>query len=332
MLPVILIMGMPASGKSSIAQGYQAQGYTVLNRDAAGGKVASLVPRLRELLQRGQPVVVDNLHLTAEGRWPFIEAANQAGVEIECHWMMTSFEDCQVNALNRMWDRYGMIFYTSAEIKAHPVAKKDPNTFPMAAMFALKKKLVGDKKKGVPSGRPTKDEGFSKIVRHDFHRHPSVGTNKAIILDYDGTLRHDAKMLGGKEHYPTQPTEVKLLPNRRETLQRYMDDGYLLLGVTTQSGIGKGVVTDEEVRRCLDLTNTLLGHDIHYLYCPHYNFPVQCYCRKPQAGLGVELIRDFDLDPAQCVFVGDATTDRTFAERCGFQFQWADDFFAAKED
>jgi len=292
-------------------------------------------------LSLGQSVVLDNTFLTVESRAPFIAAARAMGVPIECHWMQTSFEDCQVNALNRMWDRYEQVFQTAADIKAHPEAKKDPNMFPIAAMFFAKKRLVGDKKKDIPSGKPAKAEGFSKIVKVPFKRdsyHPwradeDYNPGKAaIILDYDGTLRRDVKELGGDTHYPTDPSQVEVLPNRTRILRRYVERGYLLLGVTTQSGIGKGLVSEEMAVKCLERTNELLRLDIQYEYCPHYNFPVSCFCRKPQPGLGVHLIRKYDLEPSSCVFVGDLKTDKTFAERCGFKFEWAEDFFGISED
>ena len=69
-----------------------------------------------------------------------------------------------------------------------------------------------------------------------------------------------------------------------------------------------------------------LGLEIRVRFCPH-NVPPTCYCRKPQAGMGVGLIREHDLDPSQCVYVGDQTTDKTFAKRLGFQYEDAKSFF-----
>lgn len=324
---VVMVMGLPASGKSTITEEFRKEGYVAVNRDSAGGTLKSLVPVVERLLEDNRDVVLDNLNVTVAHRAMFLEVAKRAGVEVELHWMQTSFEDCQVNALHRMWDRYGQVFLTAEDINAHPEASEDSNIFPIGVMFSWKKKLHGDKKQGIPSGKPTMAEGFSRIVKMPFVRRPRTGTNKAVILDYDGTLRMDAKRLGGKEHYPTRPEEVKLLPRRAEVLQDAVEDGYKLLGVTTQSGIGKGAVDEAMVRRCLDLTNTLLGFDIPYHLCPHHSFPVSCYCRKPQPGLGVQLIREHDLNPSQCIYVGDQKSDQTFAQRCGFGFAWADDFF-----
>lgn len=322
-----MMMGLPASGKSTLTAEYAGKGYRVLNRDSVGGEVGALLPAFRAALAAGENVVLDNLFLTIDSRAPFITAAREVGATIRLLWFQTSFEDCQVNVLNRMWDRYGTVFLTPEEIKAHPEASKDPNMLPIIAMFALRKKLDGDKKAGVPSGKPTKSEGFASIEKVPFVRSPSKGTRKAIILDYDGTLRADCKDEHGT-HYPTAVDQVKALPGRTEVLRSYIEKGYLLIGISTQSGIGKGDVDQDTVDACFQETNDQLGLGIPVYYCPHYNFPVSCYCRKPQAGLGVKVTRIFDLDPAQCIYVGDMTTDQTFAERCGFQFAWADTFFA----
>jgi HAD superfamily hydrolase (TIGR01662 family) len=335
MMPAILVMGLPASGKSTITKNFAAQGYRVLNRDTRGGSIADLLPEFNALLFAGAPVLLDNLNLTVEDRKPFVEAAQRAKVPIECHWMTTSLEDAQVNALHRMFDRYQTCFMTAADIKAHDEAKKDPNIFPAAALFAARKKLDGDKKAGIPSGKPTEAEGFSRIVKVPFVRKPYPGTKKALILDFDGTLRQDAKAVGGEYHYPVTVDQVQALPNRGKVLKAYYERGYLLLGASTQSGIAKGHLTEEMARRLFSETKRQiayqLGEDSFYeintRMCPHASFPVQCYCRKPQSGLGVLLMRKHDLDPSQCIFVGDLGTDKTFAARCGFQFAAAEDFF-----
>jgi len=328
---VVMIMGLPASGKSSLARDFEERGYVLLNRDKAGGRVVDLVPKLRAGLRAGWDMVVDNTFVTLEHRAPFVAAANELGASVELHWMQTSFEDCTVNACHRSIDRYGIIPGTPEEIKANPDMAADPNIFPIAVLFAMKRKLEGVKKKGVwevPCGKPTMDEGYSRIVKVPFVRRPPTGTRKALILDYDGTLRDDARDHGGQRPYPTEVSQVSVLPNVPETLARYADDGYLMLGVTIQSGIERGHLTAERAFECILETNRLAGQpDTHTSWCPHYRFPIACYCRKPQVGLGVMLTREHELNPAECIMVGDKTTDKTFATRCGFQFAWATDFF-----
>lgn len=313
---IAMVMGFPASGKSTLTKQLEAKGYRVLNRDTEGGSMSGLLEKFKAALADQTPIVLDNTFCTVEDRKPFIEAAKAAGRGMTCWWLATRAEDAQINALNRMWDRYGQVFMSADAIK-NSSASKDPNIFPAAAIFSYKKRFE----------KPTMGEGFALIQKMDFVRLPGKGTKKALILDYDGTLRRDAKELGGEFHYPVKPEQVEILPNRTPVLERYKAQGYLLLGASTQSGIAKGHLTDREAMACFAKTNALLGVDIEFTFCPHGSFPVACYCRKPQAGLGVYLIRKYDLNPADCIMVGDLTTDRTFAERLGFQFRHADEFF-----
>jgi len=314
---VTLVMGFPASGKSTLTASLMAKGFAILNRDSEGGTMRNLLQKFRESLVADAKVVLDNTFGTVVEREPFIEAARAVDVKIDCCWMATSAEDAQVNALHRMWDRYGQVFLDADEIKAHEAARKDPNIFPPAAIFAYKKRFE----------KPTVEEGFARVEKVPFVRRPPKGTRKALILDYDGTLRRDAMECGGQFHYPVTPNQVQVLPNRSVVLQRYKDQGYLLLGASTQSGIAKGHLSSDDALACFRETNRQLGLSITHAHCKHGSFPVACYCRKPQSGLGVYLTRLYDLDPAQCVMVGDLGTDRTFADRCGFQFATADDFF-----
>jgi len=309
MTEVILICGSPASGKSSIAKEYIEKGYIHLNRDTQGGEVIDLLPKMENCLRQGKNVVLDNLFPTVESRRPFIELAYKNKAEIHCILVATSIEDAQINALHRMHQKYGKLFLDLESIKE---VKKDPNTFPAVVLFKYRKEFK----------KPSREEGFNSITKKEFKRNPSEYTNKALILDYDGTLREST----GEFQFPINPEEVKLLPNRKEKLQEYKDNGYLLLGVSNQSGIARKQVTRENAVLCFDKTNELLGHDIDYVFCPH-NVPPTCYCRKPQSGLGVYLIEKYKLNPKECIYVGDQTTDETFAKRLGFKYFDQGDFF-----
>lgn len=306
---VVMLMGYPASGKSTVAQPYIDEGYVYLNRDTEGGKVSSLVPKMLEALP-GKKVLLDNTFITAEMRKPFLDACKSADVRIKCIKMGTSLEDASFNACMRMIAKYGHVL-TNDEIKK----TKSPNTFPIAALFSARKRWED----------PKRDEGFVSVEEADFVRQwgPEF-KNKALILDYDGTLRDT----GSGEKYPRSPKDVVVLKGRQNKLQEYLDNGYLLLGVSNQSGIGSGKVSEEDVVACFEQTNKLLKHKIDYRYCAHRAGPGGCYCRKPQVGIGCELICQYKLLPSSCIFVGDMTSDKTFAKRCGFQFEKADKFFS----
>lgn len=328
---VIMFAGLPASGKSTAAKEYQDQGFVRLNRDQAGGKVEDLLWPMEQSLQAGQKVLLDNTFITAERRKPFIELAKKHSAKIGAVAFDTTVEDAQINALHRMWDRYGRLFLSGEELKSHKMASEDPNMFAIGVFFKFSKSWNGDTKKGVLAGKLTeksaKAEGFDSFRSIPFQRRHANGI-KALILDYDGTLRDDATLHGGTQPYPTDPSQVKVLPNRSRVLQTYLNKGYKLFGVSNQSGIAKGAVTHEQVRACIDETHRQLGiSTTETVYCPHPAGAASCYCRKPQSGLGVYLIRKYGIDPRESIFVGDYATDESFARRLGFQYVDEKDFF-----
>ncbi len=306
---VVMVCGLAASGKGTLAQEYIDKGYTWLNRDNEGGRVVGLVPKLKEHLAAGSNIVLDNTFISVESRRPFIEACEKVGVPIKCLRMGTTKEDSQFNACKRMIKTYGHLL-SAEEIKK----VKSPNIFTAAVIFAMAKKFE----------EPGLGEGFVSVEKIPFVREydPSY-TGRALILDYDGTLRKT----GSGDKYPRSPKDVVPLKGRVRKLQQFVDEGYILLGVSNQSGIAKGDMTEQDAHDCFEYTNKLLGHDIEYHFCPHSPVP-PCYCRKPQTGFGVLLIEKHKLDPRKCIMVGDMTSDKTFAKRCGFRFAHADDFFA----
>jgi hypothetical protein len=83
----------------------------------------------------------------------------------------------------------------------------------------------------------------------------------------------------------------------------------------------------ETAKELFEHTNKQLGLDIEYRFCPHQSAPISCYCRKPQCGVGVEFMIKHKLSRKDTIFVGDMTTDSTFAKRAGIQYMDQADFF-----
>ncbi len=305
-----MVVGYPASGKSTVTKDLIKKGAVALNRDTEGGTIVGLLPKLEALLKEGKDVVLDNTFPTIEVRKPFIDLAKKYNADITCSLMSTSIEDAQFNVVQRAIGLIGK-FPTPEAIKA----AKHTNIFPPTVLFKYKKEFQ----------KPTTEEGFSKVEVVKFVRkvNPEF-TNKALIVDYDGTLR---ECINGNDKYPVNKDQIEIKPNRTKVLQSYKDKGYILLGCSNQSGIAKGEVADEVVKELFDYTNQQLGIDIEYRYCPHQSAPISCYCRKPMPGIGVEFILKHKLSAKDCIFVGDMTTDKTFAQRCGFQYVDQAEFF-----
>lgn len=310
MAKVTMVVGFPASGKSTVTKELIKKGAVSLNRDTEGGTIASLLPKLEAMLKDGKDVILDNTFPTIEVRKPFIELATKYKADIACSLMSTSIEDAQFNVVQRAIGLIGK-FPTPEAIKA----AKHTNVFPPTVLFKYKKEFQ----------KPTTEEGFSKVEVVKFLRKENPEfTNKALIVDYDGTLR---ECINGNDKYPVKKEQVEIKANRTKVLQAYKDKGYLLLGCSNQSGIAKGEVADDVVRELFEHTNQQLGIDIEYRYCPHQSAPIACYCRKPMPGIGVEFIIKHKLNRKETIFVGDMTTDKTFAQRCGFQYVDQAEFF-----
>ena len=306
---VVIIMGYNAAGKSTLVKEFVDKGYYRINRDETGGSIQGQAELARNALSAGNRLIVlDNTYPDRVSRAGIIEAAHNLSARIKCVWLKTSFEDAQLNACFRMIEKTGRLLQPEDFAKL-----KDPNLFPPVALFSYRKKFQ----------KPTTAEGFDGVETRNFVRvYSSDYKNKALILDYDGTVRESV----GDEKWPQKVDDVKILPNRSGTIGEYARRGYLLLGASNQAPIAKGLPIGKAIE-CFDRTNELLGYDIDYVFCPHKVPPVTCYCRKPHPGMGAWLICKYKLDPSKCIMVGDQTLDKTFAKRCGFKFEHADKFF-----
>src|SRR4029079_17089022 len=100
---VVLIMGLPAAGKSTAALAFVEQGYTRLNRDEDGGSLRGLLPALDRLIASGcSRIVLDHTYVSRKSRAALIQSAAKRGLPVRCVWLATSLEDAQVNAAWRM--------------------------------------------------------------------------------------------------------------------------------------------------------------------------------------------------------------------------------------
>ncbi len=169
---VVVVMGMPGSGKTTIAREMEADGYARLNRDERGGSLTSLVPRLDELLKAGEKrVVLDNTYPSRKSRNEIIETAWGRGASVRCIWLTTSVADAQINSIHRMIEAHGSLPMPE-DIKAN--GKNDPRYLGPDAQFRYERTLE-------PS---TLDEGFESVEERAFVR-ASDGGEPALIVDFN---------------------------------------------------------------------------------------------------------------------------------------------------
>jgi D-glycero-D-manno-heptose 1,7-bisphosphate phosphatase len=133
---------------------------------------------------------------------------------------------------------------------------------------------------------------------------------RAVFLDRDGTLNEDPGYIG-------EPEKVKLYPNTGETLSLLKNDlNFSLIVISNQSGIGRGLITRENVDAVNRKVNGLLKQfDVEidaFYYCPYhpdYNTPEECICRKPSPEMVLKAAKDFNIDLKDSYLIGDAASD-----------------------
>jgi D-glycero-D-manno-heptose 1,7-bisphosphate phosphatase len=131
----------------------------------------------------------------------------------------------------------------------------------------------------------------------------------AVLFDRDGTLVEDVP-------YNGDPARVRLLPGARQALDLLRAAGIPTGVVSNQSGVGRGLLTDTDVRRVNERANALLGGVDTWVYCPHPP-AADCDCRKPRPGLVVEAARRLGVAPPDCVVIGDIAADIQAARAAG---------------
>ena len=144
----------------------------------------------------------------------------------------------------------------------------------------------------------------------------------AVFVDRDGTIMEDAD-------YCSDPKEVKIFPGVPESLRRLKSNGFKLIIITNQSGIGRGFFTIEQYRAVEAEVLRQLGDgliDATY-FCP--DVPGQhSSCRKPAPGMILQAAREHRIDLSRSFFIGDKEIDaecgrnagvRTIRVQTGFQ-------------
>lgn len=133
----------------------------------------------------------------------------------------------------------------------------------------------------------------------------------AVFIDRDGTIMEDAD-------YCSHPKEVKIFPGVPEALRRLKSNGFKLIIITNQSGIGRGFFTIEQYRAVEAEMLRQLGNglvDATY-FCP--DVPGQkSSCRKPAPGMILQATREHRIDLSRSFFIGDKEIDAECGRNAG---------------
>jgi D-glycero-D-manno-heptose 1,7-bisphosphate phosphatase len=149
---------------------------------------------------------------------------------------------------------------------------------------------------------------------------------RAVFLDRDGVLVEDAGLL-------TDPADIRILPGVPEALGRLRAAGFLLVVVSNQAVVARGLLdlaAMEALHREVETRLRAAGAPAldGFYYCPHHPhatlaaFRADCPCRKPRPGLLLRAAKDLELDLAGSFMVGDRPTDLLAGIRAGCRTVW----------
>jgi D,D-heptose 1,7-bisphosphate phosphatase len=131
--------------------------------------------------------------------------------------------------------------------------------------------------------------------------------NPAVFLDRDGTLIVE-------KNYLSDPEEIEFIHGSIDALKALQQAGFLLIIVTNQSGVARGMFNMSavnDVNRVLDELLVDAGVPLDGIYvCPHHpDFSGLCACRKPLPGMLNNAIRDLMVDDRRSYMIGDKGSD-----------------------
>jgi histidinol-phosphate phosphatase family protein len=139
-----------------------------------------------------------------------------------------------------------------------------------------------------------------------------------LFLDRDGVV--NVKPPEGE--YVRTWDEFRLIPAAVDWVRLFNAAGHLVVVVTNQRGVARGLMRLEDVadihaRMTAELARRGARID-GVLVCPHEEGA--CDCRKPRPGLVREAQRRWDIDLGRSLLVGDSESDRQLAVNCGLRF------------
>lgn len=135
---------------------------------------------------------------------------------------------------------------------------------------------------------------------------------KAAFLDRDGTINVE-------KGYISDPAQIELIPGSASAIRRLNDAGYLVFGLSNQSGVARGFFTVQAVltinRRVMEMVSDEGAKIEEILFCPHHpqgsvaEYAVTCDCRKPATGMVEKVKSNYTIEPADTLVVGDKIVD-----------------------
>jgi D-glycero-D-manno-heptose 1,7-bisphosphate phosphatase len=135
-----------------------------------------------------------------------------------------------------------------------------------------------------------------------------------IILDRDGVINEESN------RYIKSPDEWIPIEGSLEAIAKLKNANYQVVVATNQSGIAKGLYTEETLRlihqKMIQYLKSLGVELDGIFYCPHHPNDL-CYCRKPEPGLFYQIAQALQADLMEAIAIGDSERDIEVAQKVG---------------
>jgi len=278
---VVVVMGIPGAGKSSVAHEYVDRGYLRLNRDERGGSLRALADALDAELSSGvRRIVLDNTYLTRATRSYVVESARRHRVPARCIWLDTPLAQAQVNLVERLLQRFGSL---PAPEELRALARREPGVLvPTSQMRALRELEP-----------PATDEGFAAVEQVHFVRTPPSQHGRVGVFLAAAALQH---------------------PGWTHALGHTSREAPHLIFDWTPDG-----TVDALVARAATVSDEVSG-PVEAALCTHPAGPPSCWCRPPLPGLPLAFARAHGVDPSRSILIGAGPSHRTLATTLGARY------------
>lgn len=151
---------------------------------------------------------------------------------------------------------------------------------------------------------------------------------RAIFLDRDGVI-NKAIVRDGKPYPPATLEELVILPGVKNALENLKIAGYLLIVITNQPDVARGITKKETVEEINTYLASVLCID-EFRICYH-DSNEGCNCRKPHPGALIDAARKHHIDLEMSYMVGDRWRDVEAGQRAGCKTFFIDCGYAEKQ-
>lgn len=141
-----------------------------------------------------------------------------------------------------------------------------------------------------------------------------TNSHKAVFFDRDGVINKE------KKDYVKTTYELEIFPNIIESIKKLREAGFIIVVITNQSAINRGLTTHQQVleihstiQRFLKKNGTQIDR---FYYCPHRP-DENCECRKPKPGLILKASKELQLNLKSSWMIGDCDSDIQAASAAG---------------